>query len=116
MLTTIMKWVAIAALLLALFWQVFAENGTLLRLVVCAGAVVAFAEAARGGKYIWIGIFLAVAALFNPILPVALPPTVLLVLNATTLILFMLSLQVLKTKPRLSIASITDRTPGSESL
>jgi hypothetical protein len=39
-----------------------------------------------------------------------------MVLNTITLLLFGLSLKLLKTPPRLSIASITDRMPGSESL
>jgi hypothetical protein len=41
---------------------------------------------------------------------------VFLVLDALTLVLFMVSLRGLETRPPLSIASITDRTPGSESL
>ena len=62
-------------------------------------------------------LFLAVAVFFNPIQPVAFSPGVSLVVNAITLVLFMVSLgRGLKTKPRLSIASIADRTPGSESL
>jgi hypothetical protein len=39
-----------------------------------------------------------------------------LVVDTLALILFAGSLKVLKTPPRLSIASITDRMPGSESL
>jgi uncharacterized protein DUF6804 len=117
MITKVIKWIAIAALFLALFWQPFAENRILLQYVVWAGAIVVFAQAVRASKYLWIGLFLAVAGLFNPIRPVALSPTVFLVLDAITLVLFMVSLsRGLETKPRLSIASITDRTPGSKSL
>ena len=39
-----------------------------------------------------------------------------MVLDGAAMILFIASLQVLKNRPRLSLASITDRTPGSESL
>jgi len=117
MITKLMKWIAIAALFLALFWQPFAENRILLQYVVWAGAIVVFAQAVRARKYIWIGLFLAVAGLFNPIRPVALAANIFLVLDAITMVLFMVSLgRGLEMKPRLSIASITDRTPGSESL
>ena len=117
MVAKLMKWIAIAALLLALFWQPFAENRILLQYVVWAGAIMVFAQAVRAGKYLWIALFLAVAGLFNPIRPVAFSPSVSLVLDAIILILFVVSLgRGLETKPRLSIASITDRTPGSQSL
>ncbi len=117
MIAKLMKWIAIAALFLALFWRPFAQNRILLQYVVWAGAIMVFVQAVRVGKYLWIGLFLAVAGLFNPIRPVAFSPTISLVLNAITLILFMVSLgRGLETKPRLSVASITDRTPGSEAL
>ena len=117
MVAKLMKWIATAALFLALFWRAFAENRILLEYVVWAGAVIALVQAVRAGKYLWIGLFLTVAALFNPIRPVAFSPSVFLVLDAITLVLFMVSLgRGLEMKPRLSIASITDRTPGSKSL
>jgi Family of unknown function (DUF6804) len=116
MLTKIMKWIAIAALLLALFWHPFAESRKLLQLAVLAGAVAVLVQAVRAGKYVWIGLFVAVACIFNPIRPISFSPSVFLFVNATALVLFMVSLRGLETRPRLSIASITDRTPGSESL
>jgi hypothetical protein len=116
MLTKIMKWIAIAALLLALFWHPFAESRKLLELAVLAGAVAVLVQAVRAGKYVWTGLFVAVACLFNPIRPISFSPSVFLFMNAATLVLFMVSLRGLETRPRLSIASITDRTPGSESL
>ena len=116
MLTKIMKWISIAALLLALFWHPFAESGRLLQFAVLAGAVAVLVQAVRAGKYMWIGLFAAVACIFNPIRPISLSPSLFLVLDALTLVLFMVSLRGLETKSRLSIASITDRTPGSESL
>ena len=116
MLTKTMKWIAMAALLVALFWHPFAESRRLLELAVLAGAIAALVQAVRAGKYVWIGLFVAVACIFNPIRPVAASPSVFLLLDALTLVLFMVSLRGLETRPRLSIASITDRTPGSESL
>jgi len=63
-----------------------------------------------------VGLFVAIACVFNPVRPVAVSPSVFLFLDALTLVLFMVSLRALGTQPRMSIASITDRTPGSESL
>ena len=116
MLTKITKWIAIAALLLALFWHPFAESRRLLQFAVLGGAVAVLVQALRAGKYMWIGLFVAVACVFNPIRPISFSPSLFLVLDALTLVLFMVSLRGLDTKPRQSIASITDRTPGSESL
>jgi len=116
MIPKLMKWIAIASLLLALFWHPFAENRRLLQFAILAGAVAVAAQAFRAGRYLWVGMFLAVVGLFNPIWPVALSPSVFLFLDAITLVLFMVSLRGLETRPKLSIASITDRTPGSESL
>jgi len=116
MLTKIMKWIAIAALLLALFWRPFAQSRHLLQFAVLAGAVAVFVQAFRAGKYVWIGLFVAVACIFNPIRPISFSPSVFLFMDAATLVLFMVSLRGLETRQKLSIASITDRTPGSESL
>jgi len=116
MIPKLMKWIAIAALLLALFWHPFADSRRLLQFAVLAGAVAVVAQAFRAGRYLWVGMFLAVAGLFNPIRPIPLSASVFLFLDAITLVLFMVSLRGLETKHTLSIASITDRTPGSESL
>jgi len=116
MLPKLMKWIAIAALLLAFFWHPFAESRRLLQFAVLAGAVAVVAQGFRAGRYLWVGMFLAVVGLFNPIRPVPLSPSMFLFLDAITLVLFMVSLRGLEAKPKLSIASITDRTPGSESL
>jgi hypothetical protein len=115
-LTKILKWIAIAALLLALFGHPFAQSRQLLQFAVLGGAAAVFVQAVRAGKYVWIGLIAAVACIFNPIRPISFSPSVFLFMDAATLVLFMVSLQGLETRPRLSIASITDRTPGSESL
>jgi uncharacterized protein DUF6804 len=118
MLTTIVKFIAIAASAVGLLVGSSVGHQSLFLLAVCIGAIVVLVQAVRAGKYLWVGVFAAVAVLFNPLLPAA--PTsssvLFLVLDAMTVILFLVSLQVLKNRPRLSTASITDRTPGSESL
>jgi uncharacterized membrane protein YccC len=67
-------------------------------------------------NYIWIAVFLAVCALFNPVFPVTMSRNVHFTANLVCAALFASSLLLLKTLPRMSVLSITDRTPGSESL
>src|SRR6516225_339341 len=104
MLTTFMKWIASAALLGSLLLPIFLglrppELFAVLRFQVAAM-----------GEYRWMFAFGAVACLFNPVVPIGLSATAAMVLNILTLLLFGLSLRLLKTPPRLTIASITDDT------
>ncbi len=118
MFATIMKWVSITALLLAaMFWRSAANYQLLLELLVCTGAIVVVMQAVRAEEYGWATGFVAMALLFNPgvrLLTLAGELSLLLVL--VCIAPFAVSLTALKTQPLLSIPSITDRTPGSESL
>jgi hypothetical protein len=116
MLTTFMKWTAGAALLGSLLLPVSPGYHAMLQLLVAAGAVAGLLQAAALREYSWMVAFGVVACLFNPVLPIGLPSGVAMVLNTVTFLLFGLSLKLLKTHPELTIASITDRMPGSESL
>ena len=116
MLTKIMKWASIALLLPALFWRSSASYHLVLELVVCMGALLVVVQAVRAHKYFWATGFLAIAMLFNPVVPVEPSRTMFLWLGWVSLATFTLSLAVLKSRPMLSIPSITNRTPGSESL
>jgi hypothetical protein len=115
----IIKLVSIAGLLLLLtvLWRSSSDYRTVLAaFAVSAGAIVVFVQAVNAGKYVWAATFLAIGALFNPVLPIMLPRNVFLWLDLACLVMFMVSLAVWKANPRLSIASITDPTPRSESL
>jgi hypothetical protein len=114
--TMTMKSVTIAALSAGLLWRFSMVPSTLLIWIVWAGTIVVFAQATRAGKYLWTGIFGVLVVLFNPVLPIPISASQALILNATTLILFMVSVESLREKPRLSIASITGRTPGGVAL
>ena len=121
MVTKIMKWTTMAALLMAgMLWSSAANSQFprfVLGFVVCFSAGVVLMQAVRARKYVWAGGFAAIALLFNPLVP-ALPFAGewgrLLVL--VSIIPFAVSLAVLTTPPVLSMASITGRNPGSESL
>lgn len=121
MLTRIMKWITMAALLTAAMLWRSAVNSQLpqflLGFVVCLGAGVVVIQAVRAKKYVWAGGFAAIALVFNPlvrVLPFSGGWGLLLVV--LSIVPFAASLAALRTQPLLSIPSITDRTPGSESL
>jgi len=117
MLTNIMKSVAIGALLLALLWRPLAGYELMLQLVISISAVMVILQAAFAGRFLLAGGFLVVVVLFNPIVPVELSDSTARWLNSACVMMFALSMAVLSAaKPRLSIPSITNRTPGSESL
>jgi hypothetical protein len=116
--TRIVKWLCIAVLFVAfVLWQWIADYAFPLRAVVCSGAAVVAVQAFHSAKHRWTICFLAIALLFNPaipVLPLANTPGLLAIVLATAA--FAVSLTKLKSLPLLSIPSITDRNPGSESL
>ena len=116
--TRLVRWLCIAVVFVAFVsWRSMADYELALRLVVCAGAAVVAVQAFRAARRRWTAGFLIIAFLFNP----AIPPFRLagglgllaIVLAAAS---FAVSLTALKSQPLLSIPSITDRNPGSESL
>jgi len=116
MFTKVTKVVAALALLVGLFSHSAADHRKLIFTVVWIAALVVLTQAFYRSSYFWAAVFLAMACLFNPILPVALPASMGLLLEMAGAILFMIALAVLRSKPRLSIASITAPGAGSESL
>ncbi len=114
--TMIMKCISITALLTALLWSASLDYRVLLSFVITVSAVAVITQAARARKRAWMILFVVIATLFNPVLTGALPRQLYLWTDLACLAAFAASLVVLKNDPILSIASITDRTPGSESL
>ena len=86
-------------------------HGTLvvLLLAVWVGAVAVLVNVGRDDRFLWIPILLAVAGVFSSILPFAVSFNIALVANGATLILFIVSLEVLKPKYGLAIAPIRHR-------
>src|SRR5512132_2296039 len=112
----LMKWLSIAALVIAVLWRASLDYRVVLSFVITISAVAVIVQAARAGRYVWVILFFAIATMFNPVLTGALPSRAYLWTDLGCLVAFAASLVVLKNKPILSIASITDRTPGSASL
>jgi hypothetical protein len=114
----VVKWLCVAALFVAfVLGQWIADYDLLIRALVCSGAAVVAVQAFRSASHRWMICFLAIALLFNPAIPVfPLANTVGIVAIILAAAAFAVSLTSLKSLPLLSIPSITDRNPGSESL
>ncbi len=114
----IMKWVSLAALVAAIAVRGFAPQYSVIpQLVIFVGASIVFLQGVHERKSEWAAAFAVIAVFFNPILilvPVASSHFFLLV--AASMTVFGLALATLTTPPLRSMPSITDRTPGSESL
>ena len=114
----IMKWVSLAALLLSgVLWSTGANQALMLSIVVFMGAVVVLKQAVTERAYAWATGFGSIALIFNPAAPLFPGSTAwfpLMILACAAI--FAASLALLKSSPVPSIASITDRTPGSQSL
>ena len=116
MLTKVIKWSAIAALIGGILSRSLSDWGLILQFVVAAAAGVVLTQAATMRRYVWMALFILVACLFNPVVPVPFSNSIFGIVSALAVLLFFFSLQLLQPKARLSVASITDRMPGSESL
>ena len=114
----LVKWICIAVLFVAfVLWRLIGDYEFPFRLVVCGGAAVVAVQAFRAARHRWTSALLVIAFLFNPAISFfsfASEFGMLAVVLAAAA--FAGSLTALKSQPLLSMPSITDRTPGSESL
>lgn len=118
MLSKIMKWVSGSVLLLTtIFWGLATEYELLLKVVVFMGAIVVLEQAIKERQYVWTIGFATIALIFNPAAPLfQASASGFRLLAFAGAAMFAASLALLKSHPILSMASITDRTPRSESL
>ncbi len=116
MLTIIMKSVAVATLLAGVFLRLPPNLRDYVGFVVTAAAVFVLIQAVILRKYVWAGAFLGVVCIFNPLQPVGFSLTTLAVLEVMSACLFAISLYSVRTRPRMTIASITEASPRTESL
>src|ERR1700693_1138772 len=101
MLTKIIKWSAIAALIGGAFLRPVWSYGLLLQFVVVAAAAVVLTQAATMHRYVWMTMFVVVASLFNPVFPIPLSNYVFGVASGFAVLLFFFSLELLQPRPRL---------------
>jgi hypothetical protein len=85
------------------------ETLAVLLLAVWVGAIAVLVNAERADKFLWLLVLLAVAGVFSSILPLAITPEVAVVANGATLILFIVLLEILNPKHRLTFARIRHR-------
>ena len=116
MLTKVMMWVSITVVLLALLELSVRSDKVLLETVICASGFLVIRQAIRAGQYVLATGFLPIIVLFSPISPIAVSGRVFLWLNWIGLAAFLVAVIALKTEPKLSVLSITNRTPRRESL
>jgi hypothetical protein len=76
-----------------------------LLLAVWVGAVTVLINADRADTFLWVPVLLAMVGVFSSILPLAISSNIAVLVSGATLILFIVSLEVLKPKHRLTIAS-----------
>src|SRR4051812_41161402 len=111
MLTTIMKYIVIVTLLANVFLQLTPNLRSYLDFVVAAGAVFVAVQAINLRKYLWVGAIVVIFSLFNPFWSIGFSLRTMVPLQNYGTAAFAVSLQMLKTRPRLTLASITDANP-----
>lgn len=116
MFTKVMTWLSILALLVAVFSHSSIPDLRMIGAVVSAGALIVLVRSVRMRKRYWTVGLGAIVVLFNPLVPLAVSQTAVLGLDLACILMFVYSLSALQSPPRLSMPSITDRSPGSESL
>ena len=116
MLIKIVKLTAIGALVVSLLWRSSPDVTLTMQFAIAAAAVIVLVQAAIMHCYVWMTLFIVVACLFNPVVPLQLTNYLSGLAGGFALLLFFFSGELLKPRPRMSIASITDRMPGSQAL
>ena len=112
MLMKIGKWVSSDVLLLAGVRSINVTCQVLLNFVVCVSSLV-LTQAVRAGRYFWAAGPIAIAVLFESVVPVALARKTLLWLDWVCLMTFLVPLAAVKRQSIFSIPSLTNRKPGN---
>jgi hypothetical protein len=110
------EWTAIAALIAGAILHSSTGLALVMQFIAVTASIVVLTHTATMGRYIWMTLFLVVAFMFNPVFPIPFSNYIFWTASIFAVSVFFLSLELLKPEPKLSIASITDRMPGSESL
>jgi Family of unknown function (DUF6804) len=102
---------AIAALGVGLLLISNPTYRVLLEFLVCASAVLVVLHSVRAeAQYLWAATFCAIAVVFNPLFPIALPSRVFFLLDTISMAIFVFYYRAYKAKPRLAMTSVIDRS------
>ncbi|HWR15447.1 MAG TPA: hypothetical protein VN577_11510 [Terriglobales bacterium] len=86
-----------------------ARDSVTLLLIAWSTAIAVFAASDVTGRFIWIPVSLGLAGVMGSIIMLAIPANVMLASNIATIILFVVSLEVLKKIHRSCLASVRHR-------
>jgi uncharacterized membrane protein YccC len=116
MYSRIVKWICVAALILAAAVMVDGVPQILLQFVVCGGAIFVMIEAFRIQQYMWAAAFALIALYMNPIVPFEFSRLASLPIKLAAAAAFLASIRYVKAAPKMSLATITDLPARGESL
>src|SRR5512142_1066768 len=112
-LAKILKFSSLIALVVAFVLRASAGYAVLTQFLVCAAAIMAALESFQTRKPALAIVFILVALGLNPVFPLSMSQPVFWGAAIIAFGMFLLSIMTFRARPRLSMASITDRTPGS---
>jgi hypothetical protein len=107
MLTTLLAWITGAVFLAGLFWC-SARDCVALLLAVWTVAIAALVYSNLANRLLWIPVLLALTGVFGSLFALAIPTNITLAVNEATLVLFIVSLEVLR-KRRSATVSMRHR-------
>lgn len=107
-----MSWISVIALAPALFLASSFNYRIALQFIVCWSTAMIVIQSFRAGKYGWAAAFCAIAAVLNPIVPLAIPRPVFGWLAVGCLGLFAASLAYVRSMPKPAMISIASPPPA----
>lgn len=119
MLTRLLKWAALAAVLclIPLSWFAPATMGfAMVKFVVWAGAVVTVVQAATVRRFLWAAAFAILGILFNPAVPVVPALGIGIGVDLAAAAMFAAALYLMPRTERLTVLSVVDNSPRRASL
>jgi len=109
MLTTSIKWIAVAAFFVALF-RGSARDGAVLLLAAWTVAIAVFAYRNMLERFLWIPSVLALGGIFGSLFVLSFPHPISLLANEALLVMFIVSLDILGEDRRLAIPLVHHRS------
>jgi hypothetical protein len=110
----LMKWLAAATLLLAGLALPHSVFQLVLEIVVCIAALLVFSQTLKGNNLIWAAGLLAIAIIYNPVVPIRFSSRVTLWLDWLGMMTFFVALVALKRRPQYILAPVRNPGPGSK--